>query len=310
MSNRSKTKSKQERKDTKTILLVDCSSLEYAALYAYGHLSYGGEKTGIIYGFLKRVFDLAEKFHSHRFIFCYDSGTYLRSEIYPEYKLNRAKLRKEYTAEEIEARESLLAQSTILRTYVLPTMGFHNTHIQQGFEADDLLAYWINKLRLTANPVVMVTSDADMFQCLDHCDIWTPTTKKLLTRKQFQKRYGVKPDQWALAKAIGGCSTDNVIGIDGVSDPKNESSKALKYIRGEITKGVIFDRIESKKGKTIIARNLQLVTVPYSVSPLNRMIRRKDKFSRKGFIKVFDHFHFRSFLQKKYMEILDRRFLQ
>ena len=113
-----------------------------------------------------------------------------------------------------------------------------------------------------------------------------------------------------MAKAIGGCSTDNVEGIQGVSDPKKKTSKALKYLRGEITKGIIYDRITSKEGEAIINRNLPIVTVPYREDVMKRMIRRRDNFSRKKFVRVFNEYHFRSFLKPDYMKRWERAFLK
>lgn len=189
----------------------------------------------------------------------------------------------------------MLVQSMQLQ-WALPKIGFHNSFIHHLWEADDLIAYWV--WRMKGRDIIVVSGDSDMYQLLDVCRQWNPAQKKFITKKTFMDRYNIKPSQWVLAKAIGGCSGDNVIGIEGVSDPKHPTSKALKYIREELTKGVVYDRIVSIKGQKIIERNKTLIELPYRKAKMPRMIRRRNTFDRKKFLHMFDHFHFVSFLEK------------
>jgi len=207
--------------------------------------------------------------------------------------------------------ESLLIQTMQLGEEILPRMGFRNNFIQLHYEADDLLAYWVNKLKHKKNRVIMVTTDADMFQCLDKCDIWMPSKGgKLFTKKHFEEKFNIKPDQWAMAKAIGGCAGDGVEGIEGVSDPKKASSKALKYLQGKLPKGVILERIESREGKRIIERNFPLVCLPYREDLMKRMIRRRNTFTKRKFIRQFSRQRFMSFLKEKNLRKWQEIFLE
>lgn len=307
-----KEKQKEGREDTKAIVLIDCSSIAYAAFHTTGHLSLNHMETGVIYGFFKRLLMMANKFETTDFIFCWDDHKTYRHIDYPEYKKKRTENKQKQMDEDPFVEKSLISlrvQMKMLREVLIPDIGFKNNFIRKLYEADDLLAYWVEKLK-NKNKVIMVTSDADMYQCLDHCRIWCPMKKKFFTKEMLLKEYGIKPNQWALAKAIGGCGGDGVIGIAGVADPKKKTSKALKYIRGEIKKGVIKDKIESKEGQAIIKRNLPIVTVPYKGNSLRRMIKRKNKFSRKTFIKIFDDLHFKSFLEKDNFSKWENTFLE
>lgn len=289
--------SKKEKDDiNKTTIVIDCSSLTYAARYSMGVLSYNGRPTGVIYGFLRRILSYAEKFKTNDFIFCWDSSNSIRKKIYPEYKKTREKRRKEATASEKAERIEMISQTHILCDQIIPSLGFKNNFEQNGFEADDLLAYWSMKLK---KKNILVTSDNDLYQCLHKkCNIFSPATKKLITAKKIYDKFGIYPQNWALAKAIGGCDGDNVQGIKGASDPKNNpNSLSLKYLRGELKSGKIFDRIEN--GEDIIKRNLQLVKLPCPLGKLKKMLKRRNKFNRKAFIKVFDENHFISMLEDK-----------
>ena len=253
------------------------------------------------YGFLSKVLQLAEKFKTNRFIFCWDSGMSYREIDYPHYKIGRRNKEKEWTPLEKEERDSLLFQTIATRKNALEVMGFRNNFIKPYYEADDLIAYWVRKLakHYKKESIVAVSDDADMFQLLDDCIMYRPRVKKRFTSKILKRTYGVDPSQWARAKAIGGCSGDDVEGVEGVADPKSLTSKALKYLRGELTEGKVFDRIESNVSKKIIERNMSLVKIPYSKIPLPRMILRKDRLTRSGFLKVFDKHWFKSFLKKE-----------
>lgn len=303
-------KSKKENKDSK-ILLIDCSNLIYAAYHTTGTLSFNGKPTGIIYGFLRKLLFLANKFNTNRFVTCWDSGITYRHKDYKGYKHKRVKRREEESPQEQEDRNLIVEQSLELRLAILPALGFKNNYAQKFYEADDLLAFWSNKLFWSGNrDLIMVTSDNDMYQCLDTVKIYSPITKKMTTRKTFISKYGIEPSSWTYAKAIGGCQGDSVEGIQGVSDPKNPKSLALKYIRGEMSKGKVYDRITSHAGKKLIAKNRPIVTCPYRTEDLKKMIRRRDKFSRSEFLRIFDHLHFKSFLKREEFSKWKQAFLR
>jgi 5'-3' exonuclease len=257
-----------------------------------------------------KILMIAEKFKTNDFIFCWDAGVSHRHYVYPQYKLRRWQKRKDQTEAEKKEYDSMLFQMLQLNHEVIPRMGFRNNFIQPNYEADDLLAHWVNRLHGKGRRIIMVTTDGDMFQCLDKCDIWFPTKKTLFTQKDFEKKYCIKPKQWAMAKAIGGCQGDGVIGIEGVADPKHKSSKALKYLQGKLPKGVILDRIESREGQQIISRNLPLVLLPYREDGMKRMIRRRDKLTKRKFIRQFSQKRFMSFLKTKNLRKWEKAFLE
>lgn len=287
-------KSQSERENTN--IVVDCSTLAYAAYHAYGHLSYNDEPTGVIFGFLTKILILAKEFKTNRFIFCWDSQWTHRENDYKGYKEKRHTRKKELPPEELAAQLSVVDQREVLRKEALPVLGFRNSFLVEGFEADDLLAVFTRKLS-PRFPVIMVTTDTDMYQCLDCCSIYNPSKKEIFSEEKFRMKFGIRPDQWAMAKAIGGCDTDEVAGIDGVADPKKSTSKSLKYMRGELGKGLILARIEGSEGQSIIKRNLPIVTTPYKPEKLPRMILRRDKFEVGNFINVFERYGLYSFLK-------------
>lgn len=303
-------KSRKGKRDT-NILLIDCSNLVYAAFHTTGMLSWEGKPTGIVYGFLRKLLMLSQKFNTNRFITCWDGVHTHRHNDYKGYKQKRIERKEQFTDIESQEYQGIKEQTLDLQNKVLPALGFMNNFFQPEYEADDLLAHWVKHLYKKGwHNLIMVTSDNDMFQCLELCKIYLLSTKKIFTIKHFRKKYGIEPYEWPFAKAMGGCASDDVIGIQGVSDPKGGTSYAIKYIRNELTKGKVFDRICSREGKRIIKRNLPIVTCPYRPDDMGTMIRRRDKFSRKKFLKVFDEYHFKSFLKKEKFDEWKSAFLR
>ena len=281
-----------------TYIVIDSSALCYRSFYTMPELTVEEVGISIVYGFLNQVLRIAREFDSNLFLFCWDSKVSLRKQIYPEYKQKRKENR---TEEEIAKLRIAFDQFAYLRRKVLPAMGFNNNFIQVGMEADDLIA----KLTLNAdgNKFLIVSGDNDLYQLLsDNVSLYN--FKRVLSNKWFEQRYSIRPYQWAQAKAIGGCSGDNVVGVKGIADPgksKAEVPPAIKVLKGE--KIVDLD-------PAMIKRNLQLIQLPYKAEGcyVKDLLIREDQFSRKKFIRVFDRLKFNSFLTRDSFEKWEKAF--
>jgi 5'-3' exonuclease len=289
-------------------IIIDCSSIIYASFYAYGSLSLEGKNTGVIFGFLTKILKLAKDLDSNRVFYCFDHGESKREEIYPQYKEKRKKKRLKLNEQEQYEYNLMKEQAIDLHDNALPKLGFRNIFQQSGYESDDLMAVLVNIFKEQNKKIIMVTSDNDMYQLLEFCDIFNPSILKFFTKKNFMDKYKVHPSQWSICKSIGGCESDEVIGIVGAADPKKETSKALKYVLGDLKKGKIFERIESEEGQKIIERNLKLVKLPYEGT--REIILRRDKVTKQKFLDVFNKYKFKSFLEPDKFREWERVFLK
>lgn len=262
-------------------LLLDCNYLCHRAKHSTGSLSYDGDATGVIYGFLKSLSGYQDLFNTSNFVFCWDSNTSKRKEIYPEYKANRKN--REYTDEEIEFDRAFRKQMKKLRTTYLPMIGFKNVFIQHGYESDDILASIALNIS-DKDEAVIITSDKDLYQCIRYnVSVHNPQTFKILTLQGFKKQYRITPGEWAAVKAIAGCTTDDVKGIKGVGE-----KTAIKYLRG--LKGVPYKSnknllaIDSIAGKNIVVRNFLLVKLPMKGTKQFKL--QQDELSEDGWKQV------------------------
>ena len=291
-------------------ILVDCNNIGWIGHYSQGELSVGNVRTGTIFGFLRIIFSAAARFSTNQFVFCWDSRKSYRELLYPAYKKKRHT--REKTDEELKIEAEVRRQFIELRKFVLPKMGFANVFRKVGYEADDLIASVV--MQQPTDEFCILSTDSDLFQLLGYnVFIFNPINKSKMTAKRFKMEYGISYKKWALAKSIGGCNSDEVQGIKGAADPNNNPrSKALAYIRGELTSGTVFERIESLEGKKTIQRNQALIKLPFknkrNLLKVSIFRSRHDGFEKKNWIEVFDTYDFRYFMQQEQMEKLEQLF--
>lgn len=281
---------------SKPVLIIDCNNLCFRALYTSGALSNWNEPTGVAFGFLNQLLSLVEKYQTNRCIFCWDSKIRYRRAVYPTYKMKRSSMVGK-DAEKLKQIASAMKQMRKLRKDLLPALGFRNNFMAPGYEADDLMAVVCNLLIEKKKKIV--TSDADIYQLIDvNTAIYNPHTKKEFGLKQFVERFKLTPDQWAMAKAIGGCSSDEVKGVKGATDPaKNDNAKSLQYLRGELVKGVVLERINGSQ--ELIKKNLAVVQLPFQgPTPISIKIK-KEKFDSFDFLSVFGRMSFNHHLKEE-----------
>ena len=251
----------------KKTLLIDSSCIGYQAFYSMGNLSHDGAPSGVVFGFLSRCLDLGHQFNTNRLVFCWDSPRSFRKELDPRYKENRnprnPKNSKKKTEEERAMRAILNTQMDTLRENLLPRIGWGDQLLQEGLEGDDMLAIAAD---LGMDPSVIVTSDEDLFQCLvkkgshyPEVTIWNPRKHLLWTSESFTKKYGILPQDWIEVKALGGCVSDNVIGVPGVKE-----KTAIKWITGVLpSHHQVFTAIEEFREDPQYQINNQLVLLPH-----------------------------------------------
>lgn len=267
-------------------LILDCNYLCHRAKHVFGDLSHDGSATGVIYGFLKDMLSLRERFQSERFVFCWDSAESKRKALWPSYKEHRKK-QTELSCEEEKFEVAFRKQMTRLQGEYLFIIGYRNIFCQSGYESDDIIAEICRSLS-KEDQAVIVTADQDLYQCIAPNVQWfNPRTKEQLTFKKFQKKFEIRPRQWAVVKAIAGCTSDNVPGIVGIGE-----TRALLYVSGKMKKESKTYQSIKKGWKNIVLRNRPLVELPFS--GLKKIHLKSDEVTQEGFNAVCNFLGFGS----------------
>lgn len=269
-------------------MIIDSSTLLHKSKHGMPKtLTLDDVPVEIVYGFMRDLLKIQKMFSPERTIFTWDSKKKDRRKIFPEYKIKRNPATK--TDEEKKFDQVCYDQFNVIRRVVVPELGFKNTFIQTGKEADDIIAQI--RLDYLHDESVMVTSDHDMFQCLDdNCFMYN--LHKEFNKKWFMEEYhGLLPNQWGEVKSISGCTSDDVPGIFRVGEPT-----AAKYLAGLLNqKTKTYQDITSTWAKDTIVRNRKLVVLPFEGTESVEL--EQDELKVKDFRRVFNEFNFKSFLK-------------
>lgn len=168
--------------------------------------------TGVCFGMLRSIIVGVEQTRAKKVVVCYDpvtAETQIRSEMAENYKDRKRD-------PDIEMRFRAELQMVI---YLIHLMNIEQA-TSKRFEADDLLQYY-SKVKYKENKTYILTNDNDILQLLSNRDslLKIGSEYKIYAKKDFIRDYGIsKPFLWRDVKAIGGCQSDNVKGIKGISE--------------------------------------------------------------------------------------------
>ncbi len=196
------------------IYLIDGSGYIFRAYYALPPLTRksDGLPVGAVSGFCNMLFKLLEDSKSKEnlekpthFAVIFDSARKnFRNEIYSDYKGNRS-----------DAPDDLIPQFEYIRKSVL---AFNLPSIELlNYEADDLIATYVDQILKAGAKVTIVSSDKDLMQLYKkNVRLYDPMKNKFVTEEDVEKKFGVKPDKVIEVQALAGDSTDNVPGVPGI----------------------------------------------------------------------------------------------
>lgn len=195
----------------KKLYLVDGYALIYRAYYALIKnplTNARGEPTGALFGFASYLLRLLETYDCPYVAVVMDSPKpTFRHEMYDQYKANRA-----------EMPDDLKVQIPVIRQFI-ETCNVA-TVIQEGLEADDLIARLTHDAVDDGFEVFLVTRDKDLMQLIGpHVTMLAPegsgTLSPLGVDEVFDKM-GVRPDQIVDYLSLIGDASDNIPGVPGV----------------------------------------------------------------------------------------------
>ncbi len=238
-------------------LVIDAPNAVWRAFYSTG----GREALPSVLCALLEIERLSVEFDTPHLAFAFDKKPYGRRDLYPGYKASRD-IRK-VDEEDAAAIDACRLAIDRLRSDYLPKLGYHNILAKRGYEADDQLA----QCAKDADPqdrIILVTADQDLYQCLSStCAVYHPQRDQFVTAKSFKADKGISPTRWAEVKAIAGCSSDDIPGVDGVGE-----KTAIKHL----TKGIPrFHKVSWQLHEFLKSpeyqRNLTLTTLPYPDCP-------------------------------------------
>ena len=266
--------------------LIDGSGYIFRAYYALPPLSRksDGMPTGAVNGFCNMLYKLLEDSKSKEnlekpthFAVIFDSARKnFRNEIYKDYKANRS-----------DAPDDLIPQFDFIRKSVqafnLPSVELIN------YEADDLIATYVEQILKIGAKVTIVSSDKDLMQLFKkNVRIYDPMKNKFIVEDDVIKKFGVKSDKVVDVQSLAGDTSDNVPGVPGIgvktaAELINKYGNLEKLLSSahEIKQNKRRETILENKNKALISKKLVTLKkdVPVKIN-LNEFILKdieKDK---------------------------------
>ncbi len=252
--------------------LVDGSGYIFRAYYALPPLSRksDGLPTGAVSGFCSMLFKLLEDSKSNQnlqkpthFAVIFDSARKtFRNEIYSDYKANRSEAPDDLAPQFEYIRKSVLA-------FNLPSVDLPN------YEADDLIATYVDQILKKGAKVTIVSSDKDLMQLYKKgVRIFDPMKNKFISDDDVVKKFGVDASKVIDVQSLAGDSSDNVPGVPGIG-VKTAAELINKYgtlenllkSAHEIKQNKRRETLLENKDKALISK--KLVTLDHN-SPVDR----------------------------------------
>ncbi len=261
-------------KKTDHLYLIDGSGYIFRAYYALPPLSRksDGMPTGAVNGFCNMLFKLLEDSKSNEnkdkpthFAVIFDSARKnFRNEIFSDYKANRS-----------DAPDDLIPQFEYIRKSVeafnLPSIEMIN------YEADDLIATYVEHILEIGAKVTIVSSDKDLMQLYKKgVRIYDPMKNKFINKDDIDKKFGVVPEKIIDVQALAGDASDNVPGVPGIG-VKTAAELINKYDNLENLLSKAKEIKQNKRRETIIANkekaiiSKKLVTLKKDVPVKNKI---------------------------------------
>jgi DNA polymerase-1 len=256
---------------TKRLLLIDGHSMAYRAFFALPAENFTtaqGQHTNAIYGFATMLLSLLSTEKPTHVAVAFDvSRKTFRSEIFPEYKANRAK-----TPDEFRSQMSYLHE--------LVTAFGITTFEVEGFEADDIIATISKQAERENAEVFICTGDRDSFQLVNEkTTVLYPkrgvSDLTRMTPEVVQEKYGMSPEQYPDFAALRGDPSDNLPSVPGVGE-KTAAKWIVEY--GSLHELIAnIDKLGGKVGQSLrdsvndVIRNRELTQLVANV-PLDLSI--------------------------------------
>ncbi len=289
----------EESEGVKKFALIDGKSVFYRGYYAMPNLTTkDGVSTGGVYGFASLALELLKKIEPDYVAVTWDkpkTNIRRRLEIYDQYKANRH-----------AAPPSFYEQIPLLHE-LLDAFGWP-LYEMDDYEADDLMGTLSQQANEQGITTIMISSDLDMLQLVDH-DTELYALKKGLANLEkfdvaaFEEKYGLKVEQFLDLKSLKGDASDNIPGVPGIGE---KTAIALLQEFGSLD--AIYDnldkvkpawrtKLEAGKDSAYMSRELGRI---WCDAPLKLDLTAVDvkKFDRAKLIEVLKKFEFSSLIRR------------
>jgi len=240
------------------LVLVDGSGYIFRAFFALPPMTRpDGTPVNAVFGFTNMLWKLLQEHPEDHIVVVFDAGkTTFRNELYEAYKANREEAPRELVPQFPLVREAA-------RAFDLPVVEL------EGFEADDVIASYVEAARARGEEVLIVSSDKDLMQLVGPgVTMWDPLKQKPIDREAVIERLGVPPEKVRDLLALTGDTSDNVPGVPGIG-PKT-AAQLLEEFGSLESLLANLDRIKQPKRREVLEANAEKARLSFELVGLRR----------------------------------------
>jgi DNA polymerase-1 len=258
------------------LLIIDALNLFIRNYVVNPTMDKSGIPIGGTIGFLKSLQKIMRETRPHEIIICWDGlgGSQRKKTQNKNYKEGRKPLRFNRRMIELDPKDQAqnkIHQQIRLYEYLneLPIMQL----TYDGIEADDVIAVVARHEYYKDWQKIIISSDKDFFQlCNKDVVVYRPIQKALETEGTILYRFGIHPNNFALARAIAGDTSDNLKGVDRVGLKTVAKNFPILSEKKQYELDEIFQICEDTENKKVVHKNIlaqrDLVEQNYSIMQL------------------------------------------
>lgn len=199
------------------VLLVDGMNIFARYYAAHPAMSDLGEHMGGFVGFMYALRRQVERDDPSMAVVVWEGGGSMRRrQLYPQYKQQRKPVRmNRFYGDDIPDSDENRDQQLKSVIRCLRYVPVYQVYVGDC-EADDVIAYMC-RTRFKRDEKIIMSSDKDYYQLLDDLTrIYRPGRKVYVAVDDVMNEYKISPENFALAKAVVGDKSDNIVGVKGV----------------------------------------------------------------------------------------------
>lgn len=202
-------------KKQRRILIIDANNRFLSCFVKTPTISSTGQPIGGVDGFLKSLGKMMRETQPDKVLVCWDSidGTNKRKQVDENYKAHRKRASLNRMADNLTEEEKVENQiwQQLKLIELLNWLPISQLHFD-NLEADDVIAFVATTF--TNDQKIIVSADKDFYQLLDETTLaMRPTQRELLSKYDIIEKFGIHPNNMAVARAIAGDQSDNLPGV-------------------------------------------------------------------------------------------------
>jgi len=237
------------------ILVFDALNAFFRAYIIDPSLTPNGNPVGGVRTFMRIMQKEARNHRADEILICWDGpgGSKRKRNMDNKYKEGRAPIRLNRNISDMlddqEKKENMAWQQIRLTKYLndMPVKQM----MYDNIEADDIISYITQIDEYGDDEITIVSNDKDFIQLLfrDNVTLHRPTSDETLKCDDALEEYNIHPNNFTIARALVGDSSDNLDGVKGIG--MKTAVRSFPFLSGsqDITLEDVFEHSKEEKGR-------------------------------------------------------------